>query len=74
MTTTASDALRAELTMDRARSAARAGDLDTALRLLSELDNAKAAGPAALDLLARVHAQRGEYKEADACWARVAES
>jgi flagellar motor protein MotB len=26
-----------------------------------------------LDLLARIHAQRGEFAEADACWARVAE-
>ncbi|WUH98915.1 hypothetical protein OHR68_36295 [Spirillospora sp. NBC_00431] len=73
MATTTSDALRAELVTDRARAAARAGDLDAALRLLRDLDTADAAGPAALDLLARVHAQRGELKESDACWARVQE-
>jgi hypothetical protein len=56
-----------DLVVDRARTAARTGDLDRALELLKgdELDEA------GLDLLARVHAQRGEYDEADDCWARA---
>jgi hypothetical protein len=52
----------------RARTAARAGDLDTALRLLQETGHRD---PQALDLLARVHAQRGELERADECWAQV---
>ncbi|MEU4165028.1 hypothetical protein [Actinoplanes sp. NPDC026670] len=54
-----------ELALDRARAAARAGDLEGALELLG------GDSPAALDLRARVHAQRGEFDEADAAWARV---
>ncbi|MEU8663272.1 tetratricopeptide repeat protein [Actinoplanes philippinensis] len=54
-----------ELELDRARAAARSGDLDGALALLG------GDSPAALDLRARVHAQRGEFAEADAAWARV---
>ncbi|WP_163506688.1 hypothetical protein [Fodinicola acaciae] len=58
-----------DLVLDRARTAARAGDLDRALQLLdgARLDNA------GLDLLARVHAQRGDYDKADACWIRAGE-
>ncbi|BEL04860.1 hypothetical protein Q0Z83_030510 [Actinoplanes sichuanensis] len=54
-----------ELALDRARAAARSGDLDGALELLG------GDSPAALDLRARVHAQRGEFDAADAAWARV---
>ncbi|WP_157251320.1 hypothetical protein [Nonomuraea typhae] len=74
MNTTRPDALRAvrtEITLDWARASARSGDLDEALRLLRELDVAGEADAAALDLLARVHAQRGEFTEADACWSRL---
>ncbi|MEV5895199.1 hypothetical protein [Nonomuraea fuscirosea] len=40
-----SDALRIRLTLDRARAAARNGDLDTALRLLDKLDPTAADAP-----------------------------
>ncbi len=62
---------KVELTLYRARTAARAGDLDEAARLLAALDTEPAA---VLDLQARVHAQRGELAEADRCWERVQES
>ncbi|MFI6498923.1 hypothetical protein [Nonomuraea typhae] len=74
MSLTKPDALRAvrtEITIDWARASARSGDLDEALRLLRELDAGGEADAAALDLLARVHAQRGEFAEADACWSRL---
>jgi len=74
VTPTTNDALRAvraELTIDRVRATARSGDLDEALRLLRDLDAAGEANAAALDLLARVHAQRADFTEADACWSRV---
>jgi hypothetical protein len=61
----------AELTVDRARTAARDGDLDRAAQLLTELDDTGELDPAGLDLLARVHGQRAEFAEADACWARL---
>lgn len=61
-------AVQVELAVYRARTAARAGNLAEAARLLADLDE-----PAALDLRARVHAQRGELAEADRCWARVQE-
>ncbi|MFD3522628.1 hypothetical protein [Streptomyces sp. NPDC058653] len=90
-------ALSLQLTVNRAHSAARAGDLDRAARLLDELDTGghldtarvsfakadsgapsgaasgaeRATVVAALNLRAKVHAQRGELTEADACWTRV---
>ncbi|GGK22597.1 hypothetical protein GCM10011583_63180 [Streptomyces camponoticapitis] len=88
-------ALSLQLTVNRAHSAARAGDLDQAARLLDELDTGghldasrvsfaktgsgsggdsraeRATVVAALNLRAKVHAQRGELTEADACWTRV---
>ncbi|MFE3248012.1 hypothetical protein [Streptomyces sp. NPDC059209] len=69
--------LSLQLTVNRAHSAARAGDLDLAARLLAELDERDvpdadhATVLAALNLRAKVHAQRGELTEADACWSRV---
>ena len=62
--------LGAQLALDRARAAARDGDLLRAAQLLDELDSSSVA---ALDLQARVHAQLGEREEADRCWARVQE-
>jgi outer membrane protein OmpA-like peptidoglycan-associated protein len=59
---------KTELTLYRARTAARSGDLDEAARLLAALESPS---PAVLDLQARVHAQRGELAEADRCWERV---
>ncbi|MFD0110386.1 tetratricopeptide repeat protein, partial [Streptomyces sp. NPDC127164] len=89
-------ALRVALLVSRARTAARSGDLDGALRLLRDADTV---GPGTrtragdrpghrttdpddpavadhrdvLDLLARVHAQRGEPEQAAAHWRRVLE-
>ena len=73
MTGTLRSALDGRLTLVRARAAARAGDLDDAARLLDGLDAATAGTVPALDLRARVHAQRGDLAEADRCWATVLE-
>lgn len=62
-----STALHYALTLDRAWSAARAGDLDLAARLLEPVEPTIAV----LDLRARIHAQRGDLARADACWAEV---
>ncbi|MFC7892244.1 tetratricopeptide repeat protein [Streptomyces sp. NPDC057381] len=64
-------ALRVALLVSRARTAARSGDLDGALRLLRDADTADHRD--VLDLLARVHAQRGEPERAAAHWRRVLE-
>ncbi|MEU0955764.1 hypothetical protein ABZ353_26025 [Streptomyces niveus] len=78
-------ALSLQLAVSRAHSAARTGDLDLAARLLDELgeldeldeldgpdaSSDRATVLAALNLRAKVHAQRGELTEADACWSRV---
>ncbi|TXL91779.1 hypothetical protein [Streptomyces sp. IB2014 016-6] len=78
-------ALSLQLAVNRAHSAARTGDLDLAARVLDELgelgESDEPSGPdahcahatvlAALNLRAKVHAQRGELTEADACWSRV---
>jgi hypothetical protein len=72
---TVRDALELELVVNRAAELARAGDLNEAARLLDETDTS-AGGPAAvaaLDLLARVRAQLGDFAAADECWARVQE-
>ncbi|MFD9948139.1 hypothetical protein ACFWYW_57075 [Nonomuraea sp. NPDC059023] len=69
-----SDTLRVHLTVNLARSAARARDLELAVQLLDELDGADRDAADVLDLRARLHAQRGELQEADKCWARVQES
>ncbi|MBV8996277.1 MAG: tetratricopeptide repeat protein [Pseudonocardiales bacterium] len=61
-------ALAAELVVARAGLAARRGDLSAAMRLLRDVD---VLTPAGLDLLARIHAQRGEFAEADECWVQV---
>lgn len=63
--------LNAELTIARAASAARRGDLAEADRLLCDIDATAGPNPAQLNLLARVHAQRGRFADADECWARV---
>jgi hypothetical protein len=47
---------------------ARAGRLAAAASVLT---TAEATGNAGLDLLARIHAQRGDLEQADLCWARV---
>ncbi|GGK46412.1 tetratricopeptide repeat protein [Streptomyces flaveus] len=66
--------LRVGLLVSRARAAARSGELDEALRLLRSADDPAVGGHRdVLDLLARVHAQRGELPEAAAHWRRVQE-
>ncbi|NUP16626.1 MAG: tetratricopeptide repeat protein [Streptomyces sp.] len=73
-TASAAGSLRIGLLVSRARTAARSGDLDGALRLLHEAgDPVTAAHPDVLDLLARVHAQRGEPDRAAEYWRRVQE-
>lgn len=69
MDLSAKAALERDLVLSRARSTARAGDLDEAARLLDELDADESVD--VLDLRARVHAQRGRLAEADACWTKV---
>ncbi|GHH66195.1 hypothetical protein [Promicromonospora soli] len=50
---------------------ARAGRYDPALRLLDTAGGQDSGDVEVLDLLARVHAQRGDLARADACWASV---
>lgn len=71
----ASRTLRTALLLARVRTAARAGDLDEALRLLraAEARDARSVDEHrdVLDLFARVHAQRGELDAAAVYWRRV---
>jgi hypothetical protein len=62
--------LRAEIALDRAKAAARAGKLAEAEQSLTGLATTELE-PSRLDCLARVYAQRGQLDEADACWTRV---
>ncbi|TCO44206.1 tetratricopeptide repeat protein [Actinocrispum wychmicini] len=55
-----------ELRRAEAAELARAGDLDAAARVLSALPD-----PASQDLLARVHAQRGDLATADTTWRQI---
>ncbi|GAB3976674.1 hypothetical protein V1634_27620 [Plantactinospora veratri] len=61
-------ALSTDLALSRATAAARRGDLDGAAEALVALDGDE---PAVLDLLARIRAQQGRWREADECWAAV---
>ncbi|MCR6489826.1 hypothetical protein M8542_44145 [Amycolatopsis sp. OK19-0408] len=63
--------LAASLSAAEAAALARAGDLTRAAAILAELDAAGDAGPAEFDLLARIHAQRGDLDQADLSWARA---
>ncbi|MFV2022538.1 tetratricopeptide repeat protein [Micromonospora sp. LOL_023] len=58
----------ATLAINRASAAARRGDLDEAARLLTALGTPESA---ALDLLARIRAQQGDWSAADELWSRV---
>ncbi|GAA1302563.1 OmpA family protein [Saccharothrix xinjiangensis] len=53
----------------RAADLARSGEFGEAEEVLRELGGRDSADPAVLDLLARIHAQRGELFDADECWA-----
>ncbi len=61
------EALRTDISIAVAATAARAGDLAGAARMLGELRPT----PAVWDLLARVRAQSGDLAAADECWAHV---
>ncbi|NUT51474.1 MAG: flagellar motor protein MotB, partial [Saccharothrix sp.] len=56
-----------------AASLARRGRHERARELLDGLGGETSDDPVLLDLLARVHAQRGDLAAADRCWARALE-
>jgi flagellar motor protein MotB len=56
-------------TVARAADLARHGEYDDAVAILVELGGRESDDPRVLDLLARIHAQRGELYDADECWA-----
>jgi hypothetical protein len=58
-------------TIARAAELVGAGRYDHAERMLQEFGGHESTDPDVLDLLARIHAQRGELAEADECWARA---
>ncbi|MFE1027029.1 tetratricopeptide repeat protein [Streptomyces sp. NPDC058818] len=73
-TAPAAESLRVALLVSRARTAARSGDPDSALRLLHEADEPGVATHRdVLDLLARVYAQRGDLARSAEYWQRVQE-
>jgi flagellar motor protein MotB len=61
-----------ELALAQARILARHGRFAEAEDLLTEARDDAEPSVALLDLLARVHAQQGQFDEADRCWAEVA--
>ncbi|MER7892129.1 hypothetical protein ABTX15_20150 [Micromonospora sp. NPDC094482] len=61
-------AIDTDLAASRAAAAARRGELDAAAEVLIALPSDE---PAVLDLLARIRAQQGRWRDADDCWARV---
>lgn len=58
-------------TLAEAARLAGAGRYEQAEALVRELGGRDSGDPAVLDLLARIHAQRGELTDADDCWARA---
>lgn len=65
------DELQAQLALSRAAETARRGSLESAGEDLVALDEAGAATPELLDLLARIRAQQQRWSEADTYWARL---
>lgn len=65
-----SNAFTRELSRSEAAELARDGKYESAVRILAGLDGDE---PETLDLLARVHAQRGDLTAADAVWQRLLE-
>ncbi|RSM79324.1 hypothetical protein DMH04_31725 [Kibdelosporangium aridum] len=59
------------MTLTQALESARRGDYEQAMSALAELGGRASDDPRVLDLLARVHAQRGALGDADECWSRV---
>lgn len=64
-----SDALTTSPSFADAATLARNGDYAEAEKVLRELGGRSSTDPELLDLLARIHAQRGELFDADECWA-----
>jgi outer membrane protein OmpA-like peptidoglycan-associated protein len=63
--------LLARLCRAEAADLARAGDHEAALRALADLESEHGEDLETLDLLARVHAQRGNVTAAEATWRRI---
>lgn len=61
--------LTATSALANAAELARNGEYAEAEKVLRELGGRESGDPAVLDLLARIHAQRGELFDADECWA-----
>ncbi|MET7751981.1 hypothetical protein [Micromonospora sp. NPDC005367] len=61
-------AIDTDLAVSRAAAAARRGELDAAAEVLTALESDD---PAVFDLLARIRAQQGRWRDADEYWARV---
>jgi predicted Zn-dependent protease len=61
----------ASTVLDKTLDSARRGRYSSALDELAELGGRESNDPRVLDLVARVHAQRGELADADSCWARA---
>ncbi len=62
------------LTLHLAANLARDGEQSAALDLLVALGAEKDSSPPALDLLARIHAQKGRYQQAESLWTRWSSS
>ena len=54
--------------LEQAAEAARAGRYEDAAASLEGLGGRESDDPRVLDLLARMHAQQGEFADADSCW------
>ncbi|TDC40633.1 hypothetical protein E1211_00545 [Micromonospora sp. 15K316] len=61
-------AIETDLAVSRAAAAARRGELEAAAELLTGLETEDLS---VFDLLARIRAQQGRWRDADECWARV---
>src|ERR1041384_549542 len=61
------------IALEPAAHLARAGEHGAALHLLTALGAENDSSPAALDLLARIHAQQGRYQQAESLWHRAVE-
>jgi flagellar motor protein MotB len=66
-------ALVSQAVLSKAASLARKGKYATAESLLEQLISSEKGSPDAMDLLARMHAQQGQFSEAEAFWQRALE-
>jgi tetratricopeptide (TPR) repeat protein len=67
------DALVGQAMLSQAAALARRGEYAAAANLLNQLVGQHNEGAAALDLLARIHAQQGRLSEAETFWRRALE-